>query len=108
MITLHVDDKPKKESHILASDDGIAIMDISKDSEKESWVYEISKILTNHPEEWHEYIKDNKFYSIVKHEFDQVTEEKTKMDLNHSEHSEQYRKELYHLASACILTIMEL
>lgn len=88
-----------KVKNVLKIDDDISLVKEDKDS----WTYKMSKLLTEHPNEWDEHIKNNHYYSIIKDEFNNLTNCKSKIT---NTNSDEYKDDLIKTASACVLALL--
>ncbi len=93
---------PKTKTNIknvLKVDDDICLVEEDSDS----WTYKMSKFLTEHPTEWDEHIKNNHYYSIIKDEFNNLTNCKSKIT---NTDNNEYKDDLIKTASACVLALL--
>lgn len=93
---------PKTKStskNVLRVDNDISL--VKEDSD--SWTYKMSKFLTEHPTEWDEHIKNNHYYSIIKDEFNNLTNCKSKIA---NTDNNEYKDGLIRTASACVLALL--
>lgn len=85
--------------NVLKVDDDISLIKEDHDS----WTYKMSKLLTEHPIEWDEHIKNNHYYSIIKDEFNNLTNCKSKIA---NTNNDEYKDDLIKTASACVLALL--
>lgn len=88
-----------KTENVLRVNDDISLIKEDHDS----WTYKMSKLLTEHPTEWDEHIKNNHYYSIIKDEFNNLTNCKSKIA---NTNNDEYKDDLIKTASACVLALL--
>ena len=88
-----------KVKNVLKVKDDISLIKEDHDS----WTYKMSKLLTEHPTEWDEHIKNNHYYSIIKDEFNNLTNCKSKIT---NTNNDEYKDDLIKTASACVLALL--